>query len=101
MGGLPSDIKMSELKEDFGKYGKIFYISIKQRFAFIEYEDYHAANDAIRNLNGQKLYDNEIVTVENAKGGERARNNRRDDRDLPGERRAPRGFSPNDKCFNC
>jgi RNA recognition motif-containing protein len=24
VGGLPGDIKISELKEDFGKFGKIF-----------------------------------------------------------------------------
>jgi RNA recognition motif-containing protein len=35
VGGLPSDIKESEIKREFSKFGKIHDINIKARYAFI------------------------------------------------------------------
>ena len=47
VGGIPSDIKESELRGEFSKYGRINKISVKPRFCFIEFDDYHSAEDAI------------------------------------------------------
>jgi len=74
VGGLPYDIKMSELRDVFGEFGKVLVISIKQRYAFIEYEDYHSAREAIAKLDGTKVWDNERIKVEQTVGtGDRTR----------------------------
>jgi uncharacterized protein YlbG (UPF0298 family) len=48
------------LERSFEKFGKIKDLSFKSRYAFIEYEDYHSARDAVdkmdrRTFLGEKL----------------------------------------------
>jgi RNA recognition motif-containing protein len=35
VGGLPSDIRESEIRKEFSRYGKIVETTIKARYAFI------------------------------------------------------------------
>ena len=35
VGGLPNDIKVGELKDEFQQYGSIREISVKRKYAFI------------------------------------------------------------------
>nr|XP_002124933.3 serine/arginine-rich splicing factor 1A [Ciona intestinalis] len=56
VGNLPPDIRDKELDDLFYKYGNIRNIDLKNHrgspFAFIDYEDYRDADDAVRARNG-------------------------------------------------
>ncbi|TNV72107.1 hypothetical protein FGO68_gene9071 [Halteria grandinella] len=82
VGGLSRRTRTEDLEKSFGKYGKIRDISIKGKYAFIEYDDYHGARDAVDRMDGRTL-DGEKISVEPTKG------------------RGRRGPSPHDKCWTC
>ncbi|CDW76284.1 splicing arginine serine-rich 6 [Stylonychia lemnae] len=83
VGGLSRRTHPDDLEKAFEKYGKIRNFSFKQKYAFIEYEDYHGAREAVDRMDG-KAFDGEKLIVEPTK-----------------ESRGRRGPSPNDKCWNC
>eukprot|EP01120_Amphizonella_sp_Union-15-10_P008074 TRINITY_DN282_c0_g1_i1.p1 TRINITY_DN282_c0_g1~~TRINITY_DN282_c0_g1_i1.p1 ORF type:complete len:242 (-),score=34.84 TRINITY_DN282_c0_g1_i1:78-803(-) len=68
VGKLSRDIKERDLDESFGRYGKIERISIKQGYAFVDFEDSRDAEDAVRGLDGTSL-DGERIIVEVSHGG--------------------------------
>eukprot|EP01036_Dinobryon_divergens_P029450 gene29450-38546_t len=75
VGNLPTDIKESEIDDLFYKYGRIREIDLKTparppAFAFITFEDYRDAEDAIRARDGYN-YDGYRLRVEFAKGERR------------------------------
>lgn len=77
VGGLPEDVRTSEIKDLFGKFGSIRDIDIKAprppggtTFAFIEYDDDRDAEDAVRDRDGYK-FDGTRLRVEIARGGRR------------------------------
>eukprot|EP00600_Ochromonadales_sp_CCMP1393_P006411 CAMPEP_0174968376 /NCGR_PEP_ID=MMETSP0004_2-20121128/8098_1 /TAXON_ID=420556 /ORGANISM="Ochromonas sp., Strain CCMP1393" /LENGTH=288 /DNA_ID=CAMNT_0016217599 /DNA_START=56 /DNA_END=922 /DNA_ORIENTATION=- len=72
IGNLPLDIRESELDDLFYKYGKMREIDLKTparppAFAFISYEHYRDAEDAVRGRDGYN-FDGYRLRVEFAKG---------------------------------
>eukprot|EP01068_Selenidium_serpulae_P019595 Selendium_serpulae@DN6916_c0_g1_i1.p1 len=64
IGNLPEDVRTVELEDCFAKYGRIRDIDIKYgrtsngtAYAFIEYDDPHDADDAVRARDGYKFGD--------------------------------------------
>jgi arginine/serine-rich splicing factor 4/5/6 len=62
---LSNSIREKDLDQEFAKYGNIKSISLKNGFAFIEYEDYRDADDAIENMDG-KTFEGQKLTVQHA-----------------------------------
>lgn len=75
-GGITHKTRESDLEHFFRKYGKIKDISIKNKFAFVEFEDGRDAEDACYDLH-KKEFMGEIVTVELAKGTPHGRDKER------------------------
>ncbi|CAA3007062.1 serine/arginine-rich splicing factor SR30-like isoform X1 [Olea europaea var. sylvestris] len=73
VGNLPGDIRESEVEDLFYKYGTIVEIDLKipprpPGYAFVEFEDYRDADDAIRGRDGYD-FDGHRLRVELAHGG--------------------------------
>jgi len=84
IGGLPSDTRVSDIERFFKNYARRIDILLKRGFAFIEFDDYRDADDAIHDLNGKELLGTRI-TVEHARGPRREGGGRGGGRD--GDRR--------------
>ncbi|CAG5111549.1 Oidioi.mRNA.OKI2018_I69.chr2.g5848.t1.cds [Oikopleura dioica] len=67
MGGLPERVRSRDIDDFFKGYGKIVDISIKTKYAFIEFEDERDATDAVKDLDDQKL-NGSRVRLEMSKG---------------------------------
>jgi len=67
MGRLPERVRSRDIEDFFRGYGKILDVSIKTKFAFIEFEDERDAEDAVRDLDDKKL-NGERVRLEMSKG---------------------------------
>ncbi|GFY90549.1 similar to SERINE-ARGININE PROTEIN 30 [Actinidia rufa] len=73
VGNLPGDIREREVEDLFHKYGRIVDIELKTPprppgYAFVEFEDYRDAEDAIRGRDGYD-FDGHRLRVELAHGG--------------------------------
>merc|ERR1711990_539755 len=55
MGGLPERVRSRDIEDFFQGYGKILDVSIKTKFAFIEFDDRRGAEDAVKDLDDKKL----------------------------------------------
>jgi len=55
MGGLPERVRSRDIEDFFQGYGKILDVSIKTKFAFIEFDDRRDAEDAVKDLDDKKL----------------------------------------------
>jgi RNA recognition motif-containing protein len=115
---LPSGIRERDLDHDFKKFGPIKNIQLKRGYAFVEYEDYKDAEDAIKDMDGRRYdgqkivvqhaskenYDNNNLTILVGRRRDRDRDDRRGggDRDRD-DRRGPRRGGPQneDICYNC
>jgi len=118
IGGITRDVTTGDIRKKFSEHGSIVSLSIKHKYAFVEFDDHRAAQDAIDNHHNKKAFGQDKITVElthqrsGGGGGDRDRGDRGDrgdrsdrrgrdrDRDRDG-RRGPRGYSPGDKCFKC
>lgn len=100
---LSQRVTEDELRYEFKHFGKINNIQLKRGFAFVEYDDYRDAMDAIRKMDGQKI-DGQRIIVQEAKG-RRHSSNRADPRRSPynSDRQKIRrpGPQPDDTCYNC
>lgn len=67
VGGISYKAREGDIEYFFRKYGKLREISLKNGFAFIEFDDYRDADDACYDLNGRELM-GEKVSVEFARG---------------------------------
>ena len=72
IGNLPTDIRESELDKLFGKFGRIRNITIKVKFAFLEFEDPRDADDAIHEMD-RVNFGGYSLQVERARGGRESR----------------------------
>lgn len=67
VGGLTYRVRERDIEKFFRKYGKIKEVAMKNGFAFVEFDDYRDADDAVYELNGKELL-GERVSVERARG---------------------------------
>ncbi|XP_067012164.1 serine-arginine protein 55 isoform X2 [Anabrus simplex] len=67
VGGLTYRVRERDLEKFFRKYGRIKEVCMKNGFAFVEFDDYRDADDAVYELNGRELL-GERVSVEIARG---------------------------------
>lgn len=58
-------VRERDLEKSFGKYGSIRNVLIKSGYAFIEYDNYRDAEDAVKHMDGKTLEGQRIV-VEHA-----------------------------------
>merc|ERR1719293_323831 len=99
VGGLSYRAREKDIERFFRKYGRLREISIKNGYAFLEFDDYRDADDAVYDLHGTEFM-GERVTVELARGtphgrdkdrwgsrGSRRDRSRSRDRDRRGDRR--------------
>jgi len=76
VGGLSYRAREKDLERFFRKYGRIREISLKNGFAFCEFEDYRDADDACHDLNGKEFM-GERISVEIARGTPHGRDRER------------------------
>ena len=63
VGNLPGDVRTREVEDIFDRYGRIRDIHIKpprderhrNAFAFVEFDDYRDADDAVRKEDGKRF----------------------------------------------
>jgi arginine/serine-rich splicing factor 4/5/6 len=58
---LASSIREKDLDYEFRRFGNIKNIQLKKGYAFVEFEDYKDAEDAIKDMDGRKLEGQRIV----------------------------------------
>ncbi|KAL0276196.1 UNVERIFIED_CONTAM: hypothetical protein PYX00_003813 [Menopon gallinae] len=75
VGGLTYRVRERDLERFFRKYGRVKDISMKNGYAFVEFDDHRDADDAVYELNGKELL-GERVIVEHARGTDRSRRSR-------------------------
>jgi arginine/serine-rich splicing factor 7 len=56
--------KEADLQDAFSKFGKIKDLSIKHTYAFINFEDHTAAENAIKEMNNKTFVNGEELVVE-------------------------------------
>lgn len=55
VGNISSRTREEDLRHAFDKYGRVYSVTLKDSFAFVEMEDYRDAKDAVRGLRDYKL----------------------------------------------
>jgi len=93
LGGLSYRARERDVEHFFRKYGRLREISLKNGFAFCEFEDYRDADDACHDLNGKEFM-GERVSVEIAKGTPHGRDRDRWGTGPGGSGRRSRSRSP-------
>lgn len=67
VGGLTYRVRERDVEKFFRKYGRIKEVAMKNGYAFVDFDDYRDADDAVYELNGKELL-GERVSVEKARG---------------------------------
>lgn len=89
VGGISGDVSKDAIEKEFGKFGKLSSVWVAQNppgFAFVEFDDMEDADEAVKSLNGQTLFDGNRVRVEHSRP--------RKEGGGGGGRGAPRGARP-------
>jgi len=76
LGGLSHRARERDVEKFFRKFGRIRDISLKNGFAFVDFDDYRDADDACYELSGKDFL-GERVTVELARGTPHGRDRER------------------------
>jgi len=58
---LSSSLREKDLDYEFRRFGTIKNIQLKRGYAFVEYEDYKDAEDAIKEMDGKRFEGQRIV----------------------------------------
>ena len=58
---LSSNVREKDLDYEFRRFGNIKNIQLKRGYAFVEFEDYKDAEDAVKDMDGRKLEGQRIV----------------------------------------
>ena len=58
---LSSNIREKDIDYEFRRFGSIKNIQVKRGYAFIEYEDYKDAEDAVKEMDGRRFEGQKIV----------------------------------------
>lgn len=61
---LNQNTNEDDLRQQFQKYGEIKDLVLKKFYAFIDYRDHTAAEEAIRDMNGKSFVNGEELVVE-------------------------------------
>jgi hypothetical protein len=64
---LSADVREKDLDYEFRRFGTIRNIQLKRGYAFIEYDDYKDAEDAIKEMDGRKFEGCRIVVQQASK----------------------------------
>ena len=70
IGGISGDVSKDAIEKEFAKYGKLSSVWVAQNppgFAFVEFDDGRDAEEAVKSLNGQALFDGNRVRVEHSR----------------------------------
>ena len=102
---LAPSINETELEYQFRKFGRIRNLRLMRGYAFVEYDDYRDAEDAVYEMNGKRLEGQRII-VQKARGkrrSQRDRNGMRGGSRSPPYPMRPRRPGPQetDVCYNC
>ncbi|XP_005093612.1 serine/arginine-rich splicing factor 7 isoform X2 [Aplysia californica] len=100
IGDLPKDASEKELERAFSYYGRLRNVWVARNppgFAFVEFEDYRDAEDAVKELDGTNICGSRC-RVELSTGKVRPKPWLRGGRGPPRSRRA---FHPDDRCYEC
>ena len=89
---LSPSIRHKDLEYEFRKFGRIRTLQLKKGYAFIEFDDYHHADEAIHEMNGRRILGQKIV-VQAAHGKRRETS--------PRSRPRRPGPQETDICYNC
>ena len=89
---LSPSIRHKDLEYEFRKFGRIRTLQLKKGYAFIEFDDYHHADEAIHEMNGRRILAQKIV-VQAAHGKRRETS--------PRSRPRRPGPQETDICYNC
>jgi len=85
VAGFSRRTNRDDLKDLFRKFGKIRDIVLKERYAFLEFDDSRDAEDAVDEMNNYE-FDGRKLVVEHA--GKKSS-------------KKPRGPQVDDKCYKC
>ena len=61
---LSRNTRESEIRDAFSKYGEIKAIVLKYNYAFVDFEQHEAADQAVREMNGRTFVNGEELVVE-------------------------------------
>ncbi|XP_065079440.1 serine-arginine protein 55-like [Ochlerotatus camptorhynchus] len=61
VGKLPSDVRERDVERFFKGFGRINDILLRKGYGFVEFDDHRDAEDAIYELNGEKLLGQRVV----------------------------------------
>uniref|UniRef100_A0A914WF23 RRM domain-containing protein n=1 Tax=Plectus sambesii TaxID=2011161 RepID=A0A914WF23_9BILA len=87
LGGLSGDTNEDDVRRFFRGCGRISDVSLKRSFAFVEFENYRDADDAVHDLDGRRL-NGTSVTLEKARHPPKGRDlDRARDRNYDRDRR--------------
>ena len=53
--------------EGFEKFGKINKVTLKDTYAFVDFETHEAAVEAVKEMDGKKFFNDEILKVEQSR----------------------------------
>lgn len=70
IGGISGSVTREQIEAEFSKYGKLNKVWVAQNppgFAFVEYSDNRDADEAIKSLNGTRLFSSNEIRVEHSR----------------------------------
>lgn len=70
IGGISGTVTREQIEAEFSKYGKLNKVWVAQNppgFAFVEYTDDRDADEAIKSLNGTRLFSSNEIRVERSR----------------------------------